>query len=199
MTDSLWAGHHYTVWLEGVKVKILDNTKLVWAYYYRVTGRQNISQVLTFDTDKKKVPINISKESGEKLLGVYLQTQPHMVIGYKSEIEKQYKKDFAGFLDIAYNPAKNGDYAQAGSSSYGTDSYGAGGYVAGSSVVELVDAGSDKLEVIKIVREVTGLGLAEAKDLVDGAPSIIKNGVTDTEAQNLKAQLEAAGASVTIR
>ncbi len=65
--------------------------------------------------------------------------------------------------------------------------------------MELVDAGSDKLEVIKIVREVTGLGLAEAKDLVDGAPSIIKNGVTDTEAQNLKAQLEAAGASVTIR
>lgn len=199
VTDSLWAGHHYTVWLEGVKVKILDNTKLVWAYYYRVTGRQNISQVLTFNTDKKKVPINISKESGEKLLGVYLQTQPHMVIGYKSEIEKQYKKDFAGFLDIAYNPAKNGDYAQAGSSSYGTDSYGAGGYGAGSSVVELVDAGSDKLEVIKIVREVTGLGLAEAKDLVDGAPSIIKNGVTDTEAQNLKAQLEAVGASVTIR
>ncbi len=202
VTDSLWAGHHYTVWLEGVKIKILDNTKLVWAYYYRVTGRQNISQVLTFDLDKKKVPINISKESGEKLLAVYLQTQPQMVVGYKSEIEKQYKKDFAGFLNIAYNPWKNGDYAQAGSSmdgGYGTDSYGSGNYGSGSSVVELVDAGNDKLEVIKVVREITGLGLSEAKDLVDSAPSIIKNGVTETEAQNIKAQLETAGASVSIR
>ncbi|MDE7328059.1 MAG: ribosomal protein L7/L12 [Lachnospiraceae bacterium] len=82
---------------------------------------------------------------------------------------------------------------------YGTDSYGSGNYGSGSSVVELVDAGNDKLEVIKVVREITGLGLSEAKDLVDSAPSIIKNGVTETEAQNIKAQLETAGASVSIR
>ena len=201
ITNEIWAGHQFTIWLEGVKIHILDNSKLVWAYYYRVTGRQNISQVLTFDIDKKKVPINISKESGEKLLGVYVQTQPQMVIGYKSEIEKQYKKDFAGFLNIAYNPWKNGDYTQDQSSAdgaYGMDNYSSN-YGAGSSTVELTDAGQNTIEVIKVVREVTGLSLAEAKDLVESAPSIIKNGVTETEAQNIKAQLEAAGAGVSIR
>ncbi len=195
IANFLWAGQRFTVWLEGVKIHILDNSKLVWAYYYRVTGRQNISQVLTFDINKKKVAINISKESGEKLLGVYLQTQPQMVIGYKAEIEKQYKKDFNGFLDIAYNPWKNGSYTQTQSAdAYGGDSYGAG-----SASVELLDAGDRKVEVIKVVREVTGLDLAAAKDLVETAPSVIKSGVGDAEAQNIKAQLEEAGASVSLR
>lgn len=189
IANSVWAGEKFTVWLEGVKINILDNSKLVWAYYYRVTGRQNISQVLTFDIDKKKVAINISKENGEKLLGAYLQTQPQMVIGYKAEIEKQYKKDFSGFLDIAYNPWKNGDYTR-----------NTGYAEAGSTgmTVELLEAGDRKIEVIKVVREVTGLGLEEAKDLVETAPSVIKSGVTETEASNIKAQLEGAGASVSV-
>lgn len=190
IANSVWAGPRFTVWLEGVKIHILDNTKLVWAYYYRVTGRQNISQVLTFDLDKKRVAINISKENGEKLLGAYLQTQPQMVIGYKAEIEKQYKKDFSGFLNIAYNPWKNGDYTQSAS-------YGETG--SGTTTVELLDAGDRKIEVIKVVREVTGLGLEQAKDLVETAPSIVKNGVTEGEAQNIKAQLEEAGASVSLK
>ena len=192
IANCVWAGERFTVWLEGVKIRILDNKKLVWAYYYRVTGKQNISQVLTFDIDKKKVPINISKENGEKLLGVYLQTQPQMVIGYKAEIEKQYKKDFNGFLNIAYNPWKNGDYAQ-------TAGYGETDLAGGSTVVELLDAGDRTVEVIKIVREVTGLGLVEAKDLVETAPSAIKNGVSENEAANIKARLEEAGASVSLK
>lgn len=192
--NCVWAGQRFTVWREGSSIEILDNSKLVWAYYYRVTGRTNISQVLTFDLDKKKVPINLTKEEGEKLLSVYLQTQPQMVIGYKAEIEKQYKKDFSSFLNIAYNPWKNGDYANNGNGAYGsTDGYGAG-----SSVVELLDVGPNKIEVIKVVREATGLSLEEAKDLVETAPSVVKNGVGTAEAENIKAQLEAAGASVSV-
>ncbi|MCQ2978565.1 MAG: ribosomal protein L7/L12, partial [Clostridia bacterium] len=52
--------------------------------------------------------------------------------------------------------------------------------------------------VIKVVREITGLGLKEAKDLVDGAPSVIKEGVAKDEAESMKAKLEEAGATVTL-
>ena len=66
--------------------------------------------------------------------------------------------------------------------------------------VELTEAGSAKLNVIKAVREiVTGLGLKEAKDLVDGAPKLVKEGVTKDEATKIKEKLEAAGAKVTIK
>ena len=65
--------------------------------------------------------------------------------------------------------------------------------------VELVSAGSSKVKVIKVVREVTGLGLKEAKDLVDGAPKVIKEGVSKAEAEELKAKLEAEGAEVNIK
>lgn len=65
--------------------------------------------------------------------------------------------------------------------------------------VELTSAGDKKIGVIKVVREVTGLGLKEAKELVDGAPSIVKEGVSKEEAESLKAQLEEAGASVTLK
>lgn len=59
--------------------------------------------------------------------------------------------------------------------------------------------GAEKIKVIKVVRELTGLGLKEAKDLVDGAPSNIKEGVEKGEADAVKAQLEAAGATVEIK
>lgn len=65
--------------------------------------------------------------------------------------------------------------------------------------VELTDAGPNKVKVIKIVREVTGLGLKEAKDLVDGAPKVVKEGVSKAEADDLKAKLEAEGAKVTFK
>lgn len=65
--------------------------------------------------------------------------------------------------------------------------------------VELTSAGDKKIGVIKVVREATGLGLKEAKELVDGAPSIIKEGVSKEDAEALKAQLEEAGASVTLK
>lgn len=65
--------------------------------------------------------------------------------------------------------------------------------------VELTSAGDGKVKVIKVVREVTGLGLKEAKELVDGAPAIVKEGISQAEADELKAKLEEVGASVTIK
>ena len=65
--------------------------------------------------------------------------------------------------------------------------------------VELTSAGSAKIKVIKAVREATGLGLKEAKDLVDSAPAAVKEGVAKEEAEALKAALEEVGASVTVK
>jgi len=65
--------------------------------------------------------------------------------------------------------------------------------------VVLTGAGDKKIQVIKVVRAVTGLGLKEAKDLVDGAPNPVKEGVNKEEADSVKAQLEEAGASVELK
>ncbi|NCN25760.1 50S ribosomal protein L7/L12 [Candidatus Falkowbacteria bacterium CG10_big_fil_rev_8_21_14_0_10_37_14] len=65
--------------------------------------------------------------------------------------------------------------------------------------VELTEAGANKINVIKAVREVTALGLKEAKDLVDGAPKTIKEGLSKAEAEKLKKTLEDAGAKVTLK
>lgn len=65
--------------------------------------------------------------------------------------------------------------------------------------VELTDAGSNKIGVIKVVREVTGLGLKEAKDLVDAAPKVIKEGVAKAEAEDMKKKLEEAGGKVNLK
>ncbi len=72
---------------------------------------------------------------------------------------------------------------------------------AGSSTVsiELTDAGAQKIAVIKVVKEILGLGLKEAKDMVDGAPAMIKEGVAKEEADEIKAKLEEAGAKVTLK
>lgn len=65
--------------------------------------------------------------------------------------------------------------------------------------VELTEAGAKKLNVIKAVREITGLGLKEAKEMVEAAPKAIKEGVTKEEAEELKTKLEEAGAKVTLK
>ena len=79
----------------------------------------------------------------------------------------------------------------------------AGGADAGAAKdsfdVELTSAGDKKVAVIKVVREITGEGLKEAKAIVDGAPSVIKEGVSAAEAEEIKAKLEEAGASVTLK
>ena len=81
----------------------------------------------------------------------------------------------------------------------------AGGDAAGAAEekdefnVELTSAGASKVKVIKVVREITGLGLKEAKEVVDGAPKAIKEGVSKAEAEEIKAKLEAEGAEVNLK
>ena len=65
--------------------------------------------------------------------------------------------------------------------------------------VVLVDAGSSKIGVIKVVREITGLGLKEAKEVVEGAPKAVAEGVNEEKAEEIKAKLEEAGAAVTLK
>jgi large subunit ribosomal protein L7/L12 len=84
---------------------------------------------------------------------------------------------------------------------------GGGGVAAAAPVVEektefdvvLKEAGAKKIQVIKVVRELTGLGLKEAKDLVDGAPQTVKAGVSKDEAAQVKAKLEEQGAAVEVK
>jgi len=81
----------------------------------------------------------------------------------------------------------------------------AGGDAAGAAEektefdVELTEVGGAKVKVIKVVREVTGLGLKEAKELVDGAPKVIKEGASKEEAEEIKTKLEGEGAKVTLK
>ena len=83
----------------------------------------------------------------------------------------------------------------------------AGGAVAGGAAGEektefdvvLANAGDNKIKVIKAVREMTGLGLKEAKEIVDGAPKTLKEGVSKEEAEDLKAKFEEAGAEITLK
>ena len=65
--------------------------------------------------------------------------------------------------------------------------------------VELTEVGPNKVKVIKVVREVTGLGLKEAKEVVDGAPKVVKEAAAKAEAEDIKTKLEAEGAKVTLR
>lgn len=82
----------------------------------------------------------------------------------------------------------------------------AGGAAAGAAEeektefdVELTEVGSEKIKVIKTVREITGLGLKEAKEVVDGAPKMLKEAVSKEEADSIKAKLEEVGAKVTLK
>lgn len=83
----------------------------------------------------------------------------------------------------------------------------AGGAAAGGAAeeeksdfdVELTEVGAEKIKVIKTVREITGLGLKEAKEVVDGAPKVLKEGVAKEEAESIKAKLEEVGAKVTLK
>jgi large subunit ribosomal protein L7/L12 len=65
--------------------------------------------------------------------------------------------------------------------------------------VELTEGGGNKIAVIKVLREVTGLGLKDAKDMVDGAPKVVKTGVAKAEAEEIKKKLEAAGGKATLK
>jgi large subunit ribosomal protein L7/L12 len=89
--------------------------------------------------------------------------------------------------------------AAAGAASGGGGGDGAAAEEQSAFDVVLTGAGDKKIQVIKVVRAITGLGLKEAKDLVDGAPAAVKEGVNKEEADSIKAQLEEAGAGVEVK
>ena len=109
------------------------------------------------------------------------------LVELKNKIEEEWGITAAAPVAVASGPAAGG---------------GDGGAAAEEKTsfdVVLTNAGAQKIQVIKVVRAVTGLGLKEAKDLVDSAPKPIKEGVAQEEADSIKAQLEEAGASVEVK
>jgi len=110
-----------------------------------------------------------------------------MTVLQLNELVKVFEKKFgvsAAAVAVAGGPAAGGD-AEGGEKSDFT--------------VELTDAGAQKIAVIKVVKEALGLGLKEAKEMVDGAPAVIKEGVKKEDAEEMKAKFEEAGATVTLK
>jgi len=110
------------------------------------------------------------------------------LVELKNKLEEEWGVSAAAPVAVAAPgaPAAGGDGAAAAEEKTSFD-------------VVLAGAGDKKIQVIKVVRAITGLGLKEAKDLVDGAPNPVKEGVAQDEADQIKAQLEEAGASVEIK
>jgi large subunit ribosomal protein L7/L12 len=108
------------------------------------------------------------------------------LVDLKNKLEEEWGVTAAAPMAVAAAPAAGGDGAAAAEEKTAFD-------------VVLSEAGGQKIQVIKVVRAVTGLGLKEAKDLVDGAPNAVKEGVAQEEADQIKAQLEEAGATVELK
>jgi large subunit ribosomal protein L7/L12 len=111
------------------------------------------------------------------------------LVELKNKLEEEWGVSAAAPVAVAAPgaaPAAGGDGAPAGEEKSAFD-------------VVLTNAGDKKIQAIKVVRAVTGLGLKEAKDLVDGAPNSVKEGVAQEEAEQIKAQLEEAGAEVELK
>jgi large subunit ribosomal protein L7/L12 len=106
------------------------------------------------------------------------------LVELKNKIEEEW--GITAAAPVAVAPAGGGDGAAAVEEKTAFD-------------VVLTGAGQQKIQVIKVVRAVTGLGLKEAKDLVDSAPKPVKEGIAEDEANSIKAQLEEAGASVAVQ
>ena len=103
-------------------------------------------------------------------------------------VEEKFGVTAAAPVAIAAAPAAGGDGAAAGAGEEKTE-----------FDAVLTDVGANKIQVIKVVRELTGLGLKEAKDLVDAAPKAVKEGVAKDEAEQVKEKLAEAGAAVEVR
>ena len=108
------------------------------------------------------------------------------LVELKNKIEEEWGITAAAPVAVAAAPAAGGDGAGGGEEQTSFD-------------VVLTSAGDQKIGVIKVVRAITGLGLKEAKDLVDGAPNAVKEGINREEADSIKAQLEEAGAGVEVK
>jgi large subunit ribosomal protein L7/L12 len=109
------------------------------------------------------------------------------LVELKNKLEEEWGVSAAAPVAVASGvPAAGGDGAAAAEEKTAFD-------------VVLTEAGGQKIQVIKVVRAITGLGLKEAKELVDGAPNAVKEGAAQDEADQIKAQLEEAGATVELK
>src|ERR687886_360987 len=116
-----------------------------------------------------------------------MATDTAELVELKNALEEEWGVTAAAPVAVAAAPAAGGgDGAAAAEEKTSFD-------------VVLTNAGGQKIQVIKVVRAVTGLGLKEAKDLVDGAPNPVKEGVAQDEADSIKSQLEEAGATVEVK
>ena len=127
----------------------------------------------------------MAKMTTDELLGVFEEMTVLELKEFLDAFEEKFDVTAAAPVAVAAAPAGGGDDAGA----VEKDSYD----------VVLSDAGSQKIQVIKEVRGLTSLGLKEAKELVDGAPKSIKESVAKAEAEDMKKQLEEAGASVELK
>lgn len=108
ISKTLWVGRRWTYNVAGLSAEILENRSLVWGYYYRRTGRYSESTLRLYDTSRKMHGLSASEKEAMAALHVYEQQQPHMVLGYKKELEKMYQKDYQSFLNLRYNrPAED--------------------------------------------------------------------------------------------
>ena len=104
VSNHVLIGRKWTVYMSGNKAKILANKDLIWGYYYYRSGRSSASEMRLFDKSKTMSSIDLSEKDTKQALQFYMEEQPHMVIGYGSDLEKMYNKDFAGFMELKYNP-----------------------------------------------------------------------------------------------
>ena len=116
-----------------------------------------------------------------------------------SEIEKMSVLDLAELVKILEEKFGVSAAAPAMMMAPGAGAAGEAAEAKDSFDVEITDGGANKINVIKAVRELTEMGLKEAKDLVDGAPKVLKEGVKKEEAEAMKKKLEEAGAKVTLK
>ena len=103
------------------------------------------------------------------------------------------------YMEQAYGISAAPVAAAAGGAPSAGGGEGAGAEEKTSFNVELTEAGGQKIAVIKVVKDITGLGLAEAKGLVDAAPKVLKEGLSKADAEEMKKKLEEAGAKVTLK
>lgn len=103
VSNSIWTGRRWTFHVSGLYTELLENKDLVWGYYYHRSGRHSESSLRLFDVNKRMHTLSATEKEAMAALEVYGQQQPHMVLGYKKELEKMYQKDFQGFLNLRYN------------------------------------------------------------------------------------------------
>ena len=120
ISGSIWIGKRWTYYATGIYPKIYENKDLVWAYYYRRTGRYSESSLRLYDKNKKLYSLSATKQEAMDALDVYDKQQPHMVLGYKKELEKMFQKEFQEFLNIRYNrPVDESGSTEADAWDYG--------------------------------------------------------------------------------